>query len=57
MHFFIMVDDSKTSNSIQRSKSGNDLLDEMKRYFRIEHHDDDKQLFEYLRDQAGLHQE
>ena len=52
-----MVDDSKTSNSIQRSKSGNDLLDEMKRYFRIEHHDDDKQLFEYLRDQAGLHQE
>lgn len=57
MHFFIIVDDSKTSNSIQRSKSGNDLLDEMKRYFRIEHHDDDKQLFEYLRDQAGLHQE
>ena len=34
-----------------------DLLDGMKRYLRIEHHDDDKELLEYLRNQAGLHRE
>ena len=32
-----------------------DLLDGMKRYLRIEHQDDDKELLEYLRKQAGLH--
>jgi phytoene/squalene synthetase len=52
-----MVDDSKTSNSVQRSKRVSDLLDGMKRYLRIEHHDDDKELLEYLRNQAGLHRE
>jgi hypothetical protein len=54
---FIMVDDSKTSNSVQRSKRVSDLLDGMKRYLRIEHHDDDKELLEYMRNQAGLHRE
>jgi hypothetical protein len=34
-----------------------DLLDGMKRYLRIEHQDDDKELLEYLRKQAGLHRE
>jgi hypothetical protein len=29
----------------------------MKRYLRIEHKDDDKELMEYLRKQAGLHRE
>ena len=33
---FIMAVDSKTSNSVQHSKSVSDLLDEMKRYLRIE---------------------
>jgi hypothetical protein len=31
------------------------LLDGMKRYLRIEHQDDDKELLDYLRKQAGLH--
>ena len=52
-----MVNDSKSSKSVQRSKRGNDLLDGMKRYLRIEHQDDDKELLEYLRKQAGLHRE
>jgi hypothetical protein len=52
-----MVDDSKPSNSVLRSKRSNDLLDGMKRYLRIEHQNDDKELLEYLRKQAGLHRE
>lgn len=52
-----MLNDSKTSNSVQRSKKSNDLLSGMKRYLRIEHQDDDKELLEYLRKQAGLHRE
>jgi len=33
------------------------LLNRMKRYLRIEHKDDDKDLLDYLRKQAGLHRE
>jgi hypothetical protein len=29
----------------------------MKRYLRIDHRDDDKELLEYLRKQSGLHRE
>lgn len=54
---FIMVNDSKTSNSVQHSKKSNDLLNGMKHYLRIEHHDDDKELLDYLRKQAGLPRE
>jgi hypothetical protein len=52
-----MVNVSKTSNSVQRSKKSNDLLNGMKRYLGIEHQDDDKELLKYLRQQAGLHRE
>lgn len=43
-----MVNDSKNSGSVQSSKESNDLLEGMKRYLRIEHLDDDKELLEYL---------
>jgi hypothetical protein len=36
------------------SKENNILLDELNRYLRIEHRDDDKKLLDYLRKQAGL---
>jgi hypothetical protein len=39
------------------SKENYDLLDGMKRYLRIEHKDDDKDLLDYLRKQSGLHQD
>lgn len=52
-----MVNDSKTSNSVQRSKKSKDLLNGMKHYLRIEHQDDDKELLDYLRKQAGLPRE
>lgn len=52
-----MVNDSKTYDSIQHSKKSNDLLNGMKRYLRIEHQDDDRELLKYLRKQAGLHRE
>jgi hypothetical protein len=38
-------------------KKSNDLLSGMKRYLRIEHQEDDKELREYLQKQAGLHRE
>jgi hypothetical protein len=37
------------------SKENYNLLNGMKRYLRIEHKDDDKELLDYLRKQAGLH--
>ena len=52
-----MVSESKTSNSVQHSKRSNDLLNGIKRYLRIEHQDDDKELLKYLKKQAGLHRE
>lgn len=36
------------------SKENYNLLDGMKRYLRIEHKEDDKDLLDYLRKQAGL---
>jgi hypothetical protein len=51
-----MVNDSKNNDSVY-SKKSNDLLSGMKRYLRIEHKDDDKELMEYLRKQAGLRRE
>jgi hypothetical protein len=52
-----MLDDSKKSDSVQNSKNSDDLLNGMKRYLRIEHPNDDKELREYLRKQSGLHRE
>jgi hypothetical protein len=45
------------SNSNKYSKENYNLLNGMKRYLRIEHKDDDKDLLDYLRKQAGLHRE
>jgi hypothetical protein len=39
------------------SKENYNLLDEIKRYLRIEHQDNDKDLLDYLRKQAGLHRD
>ena len=39
------------------SKENYNLLDEIKRYLRIEHQDNDKDLLESLRKQAGLHRD
>ena len=39
------------------SKENYNLLDGMKRYLRIEHKEDDKDLLDYLRKQAGLHRD
>ena len=36
------------------SKENYNLLNRIKRYLRIEHKDDDKDLLDYLRKQAGL---
>jgi hypothetical protein len=52
-----MINDSKNSEIVQNSKKSNDLLNGMKRYLRIEHPNDDKELLEYLRKQSGLHRE
>jgi len=52
-----MLSDSKNNDTVQNSKKSNDLLKGMKRYLRIEHPNDDKELLEYLRKQSGLHKE
>jgi hypothetical protein len=39
------------------SKENYNLLNGMKRYLRIEHKDDDKDLLDYLRKQSGLRQD
>lgn len=52
-----MVNDSKGDNSIQHSKISNDLLSGMKRYLRIEHQDDDRELLKYMQKKASLHRE
>jgi phytoene/squalene synthetase len=48
---------AQNNGSVKRSKESNDLLNGMKRYLKIEHQDDDNELLEYLRKQAGLHRE
>lgn len=52
-----MLNDSKNSETVQNSKKSNDLLNGMKRYLRIEHKGDDKDLLDYLRKQSGLYRE
>jgi hypothetical protein len=47
----------KENNSKKYSKENYNLLDGMKHYLPIEHQDDDKDLLDYLRKQAGLHRE
>lgn len=48
---------AKDNGSNKYSKENYNLLNGMKRYLGIEHKDDDKDLLDYLRKQAGLHQE
>ena len=44
-----------TKDSDKHSKESKDLLDGMKKYLKIQQQDDDE-LLNYLRKQAGLHQ-
>ena len=46
-----MVEDNDNS---KYSKDSFNLLDGIKRYLRIEHQEDDKNLLDYLRKQVGL---
>jgi hypothetical protein len=48
---FIMVRDNSSN---KYSRENYNLLDGMKRYLRIEHKEDDKELLDYLRKQSGL---
>ena len=48
---------AKDNDSNKYSKENYKLLDVIKRYLRIEHKDDDKDLLDYLRKQAGLHRQ
>jgi len=45
---------ARDNDSNKYSKENHDLLNGMKRYLRIEHKDDDKDLLDYLRKQSGL---
>ena len=47
----------QNNDSNKYSKENYNLLNGMKRYLRIEREDDDKKLLDYLRKQAGLHQD
>ena len=40
---------------ITQSNILKEVMSGMKRYLRIEHQDDDKELLKYLQKQAGLH--
>lgn len=47
-----------SKDSDKHSKESKDLLDGMKKYLKIQHQDDDdNELLDYLRKQAGLHHE
>jgi hypothetical protein len=48
---------AKYNGSNKHSKESNVLLNGMKRYLRIGHQDDDIELLEYIRKQAGMHRE
>ena len=43
------------NNDSNKYSKENNLLNGMKRYLRIEHQEDDKELLDYLRKQSGLH--
>ena len=47
----------QNNDSNKYSKENYSLLNGMKRYLRIEHQENDKDLLDYLRKQAGLHRE
>jgi hypothetical protein len=47
---------TQNNDSNKYSNENNNLLDVVKRYLRIEHEEDDKDLLDYLRMQAGLYQ-
>lgn len=47
----------RDNSSDKYSRENYNLLDGMKRYLRIEHQEDDKELLEYLRKQSGLHRD
>jgi hypothetical protein len=48
---------AKNNGSNKHSKESNDLLNGMKHYLKIEHQDDDIELLEYIRKQAGVQRE
>ena len=48
---------ARDNESNKYSKENSNLLEGMKLYLRIEHQDDDKELLDYLRKQAGLHRD
>ena len=48
---------AQNNDSNKYSKENYNLLNGMKRYLRIEHQDDDKELLDYLRKQSGLHRD
>jgi hypothetical protein len=45
----------RDNSSNKYSRENYNLLDGMKRYLRIEHQEDDKELLDYLRKQSGQH--
>jgi hypothetical protein len=45
---------ARDNSSNKYSRENYNLLDGMKRYLRIEHKEDDKELLDYLRKQSGL---
>ena len=47
----------RDNSSNKYSRENYNLLDGMKRYLRIEHREDDKELLDYLRKQSGLHRD
>jgi hypothetical protein len=47
----------RDNSSDKYSRENYNLLDGMKRYLRIEHQEDDKELLDYLRKQSGLHRD
>ena len=48
---------TKDNDSNKYSKENYNLLNGIKRYLRIEHQEDDKDLLDYLRKQAVLHRD
>ncbi|HEX7179593.1 MAG TPA: hypothetical protein VF220_07690 [Nitrososphaeraceae archaeon] len=48
---------TRDNDSNKYSKENNNLLNGMKRYLRIEHQEDDKELLDYLRKQPGIHRD
>lgn len=47
----------RDNSSNKYSRENYNLLDGMKRYLRIGHQEDDKELLDYLRKQSGLHRD